>query len=395
MIHWLHVRRDVINSDVWLLVAVNDMASPTVVVSVLGLSRLSGEKFSSHQGVGKSCLCYRLMYPDYDDYIEDHRSLLALYEFQSDVINRENFIYWGSTTKTYNTKVSSQKVHFEVLEHTVFYQDITEEPFKTKLCTLTVDGYITEALSRAPLESRGKVSYKNRDLICLPQEYKSVVFPPGSMGKHQRGFVLVIDVSDSGPKFDLRLRTTEKMVIQLTKQKLKFLVAATKRDEAYSTSLEKINELARVRNFALIECSAKSNVNVSETFDIIAAKVLGKTAPFLSNHVLSYHESTEKTLTSRSSVRRQFVTYLQKRVVQSSVLVKAIECTEEYKACTSMHGKFETDKMFAEHVLLVHDKEFDSCIGVKNTAADLRQKFLEDYVAERTDLSLYSKNLKE
>ena len=373
------------------------MSAHTVVVSVLGLSRLDGESFSSHQGLGKSCLCYRFLYPGHDEYIEDHRSLLAQYEFEGDVVHRDSFLYWGSTIKTYDAKGSSQKVQFEILEHTVFYQDITEEPFKAKKDVWTLDGYIKAVISNGTLESPGKVSYKNRDLICEPQEYKSVVFPSGRIGKHPRGFVLVIDVSDSGPKFDLRLRTTEKMVIQLTKRKLKFVVAATKREEAFSTSLEKINEVSRKRNFTLIECSAKSNVNVSETFEMIAAKVLGKHAPFLPTYILSYHESAEKTLTSRSSMRRQFVTYLQKRVVQSSVRVKAIECTEEYKACTSMHGMFETDKVFAEHVLLVRDKELDSCVGAKNLAVDLslRQKFLEDYVAERTDLSLYSKHLKE
>ena len=377
------------SGEIWLPYNTH-MASPTVVVSVLGLSRLDGEDFSSHNGLGKSCLCYRFMYPGYDDYIEelDHRSLLALYEFESDVY-RDNFLYWGSKTKTYNAKGSSQKVQFEVLEHTVFYEDITEKPFKTKDCVWNLDGYIKAATNRGALQgSRSKVSYQNSALICQPEEYKSVQFPFSSIEKHPRGFLLAVDVSDSGATFDARLRATGNMITQLTKRKLKFVVAATKRDEACLTSLEKVNELARQGKFPFIECSAKSNVNVSETFEMIAAQVLGKSAPGLTTHVRLYHDSERKTLRRLTKARLQFSKYLKKRVTQSRERLKAIECTKEYKICRLFHGKFETDKMFAEHVLLLRDKEVDSFVGVKNAAIDLRKKFLEDYVAERTDLSL-------
>ncbi|KAL5510618.1 hypothetical protein EMCRGX_G006187 [Ephydatia muelleri] len=36
------------------------------------------------------------------------------------------------------------------------------------------------------LDSPGKMSYKNRDLVCSPQDYESVAFPP-EIGKHRRG----------------------------------------------------------------------------------------------------------------------------------------------------------------------------------------------------------------
>ena len=47
------------------------------------------------------------------------------------------------------------------------------------------------------LDSPGKMSYKNRDLVCSPQDYESVAFPP-EIGKHRRGYVVVIDVSNNG-----------------------------------------------------------------------------------------------------------------------------------------------------------------------------------------------------
>ncbi|KAL5457506.1 hypothetical protein EMCRGX_G034772 [Ephydatia muelleri] len=367
------------------------MASPTVVVSVLGLSRLDGENFSSHQGIGKSCLCYRFMYPGYDDYVEDHRSLLALHEFESDVVHKDHFLYWGSTTRTCGAK---EKMHFEVMEYTVFYEDIMDQPFRSsnKKPVTSLEGYMKMAIG-SPLESPGKISYKNRDLICSPQDYESLLFPPG-IGKHPRGYVVVIDVSDSGPKFESRLCMTKNMVAHLAKKNQKFVVAATKRDEAFTTSLEKLSELARTSKFTLIEVSAKSNVNVSEAFEIVAAKVLRKVVQGIPNQVLSYQDAAKKTLSNRDKARRAFRAYLQKRVTLASERLKAIECTEEYKECAHLHGKFETDKMFTQHVLMVRNDEVSCYAGVMENV-EMRQEFLEDYVSDRTDLSLYSNYLKD
>ena len=367
------------------------MASPTVVVSVLGLSRLDGENFSSHQGIGKSCLCYRFMYPGYDDYVEDHRSLLALHEFESDVVHKDHFLYWGSTTRTYGAR---EKMHFEVMEYTVFYEDIMDQPFRSsnKKPVTSLEGYMKMAIG-SPLESPGKISYKNRDLICSPQDYESLLFPPG-IGKHPRVYMVVIDVSDSGPKFESRLCMTKNMVAHLAKKNQKFVVAATKRDEAFTTSLEKLSELARTSKFTLIEVSAKSNVNVSEAFEIVAAKVLHKVVQGIPNQVLSYQDAAKKTLSNRDKARRAFRAYLQKRVTLASERLKTIECTEEYKECAHLHGKFETDKMFTQHVLMVRNDEVSCYAGVMDNV-EMRQEFLEDYVSERTDLSLYSNYLKE
>ncbi|KAL5516856.1 hypothetical protein EMCRGX_G002286 [Ephydatia muelleri] len=341
----------------------------TVVVSVLGLSRLDGENFSSHQGIGKSCLCYRFMYPGYDDYQQDHRShssLLALHEFESDVIHKDHFLYWGSTTRTYDAKGSSEKVQFEVLEYPVFYEDITDQPFHSKKSIGSLDGYMRMVLARTL----------------------------DSPGKHRRGYVVVIDVSDNGPTFESRLRLTEKMVAHLASRKQKFICAATKTDESLATSLEKLSELARRNKFTLIEVSAKTNVNVTEMFEIVAAKVLGKTVQGLQTHVPPYSDAAQKTLSIRNSARQAFRTYLQKRVTVASELLTAIERTEEYKACAHLHGKFETDKMFAQHVLTLRNDEVSTSANVMDKV-NIRQQFLEAYVAERTDLSPYTKYLKE
>ena len=135
-------------------------------------------------------------------------------------------------TRTYDAKGSSEKVHFEVLEYPVFYEDITDQPFginSSKKSIRSLDGYMKMVLA-STLNSPGKMSYKNRDLICSPQEYGSVAFPL-EIGKHRRGYVVVINVSDNGPTFESRLRLTEKMVAHLASRKQKFICAATKRDD--------------------------------------------------------------------------------------------------------------------------------------------------------------------
>ena len=129
-------------------------------------------------------------------------------------------------------------------------------------------------------------------------------------------------------------------------------------------------------------------MNVSELFEIVAAKVLGKTVQGLQTHVPPY---SDVVLKIRNSAR---LTYLQKRVTVASDLLKTIERTEEYKACAHLHGKFETDKVFAQHVLTLRNDEVSTSANVMDKVK-IRQQFLEAYVAERTDLSPYTNYLKE
>ena len=61
-------------------------------VAVIGLS--GREK--GRNGVGKSCLCARFMYPLQDDYKKnDYRSEISYQDFSTKVISNEHFVYWG------------------------------------------------------------------------------------------------------------------------------------------------------------------------------------------------------------------------------------------------------------------------------------------------------------
>jgi len=217
---------------------------PNLVVCVLGLSREKGEKFSQKRGIGKSCLCYRFMHPGHDDYIDEHSSLLALHEFENPVINSVHFLYWGSTTKRYSIHggLKEQRIQFHVIEHTVFYQDVTSHPFKTLTKPDSLEYYIRRATTH--IESPGKISYKSRDTISLRHEYVWQTYPSGISGL-PRGFIVVIDVSQNGTDFAKQIVRAERIMEYLLKHRRKFVIVATKRDVFNPASMSRVQHLKK------------------------------------------------------------------------------------------------------------------------------------------------------
>ena len=213
---------------------------PTLAVCVVGLSQDQGEDFHRRAGIGKSCLCYRFMHPGYDDYISDHPSLLALHEFESPAINNVHSLYWGSTVRSYPNKGTAKdvKIQYHVIEQTVFYQDVTSQPFTIVTKPDSLEHYTRRVMG--PIESPGKVSYHSRDGISLPGDYERFDYPSG-MSKLARGFVFVIDVSQKGAAFEKQIARAEVMLGHFQRHKKKFIIVATKREMADPTSLEKVS----------------------------------------------------------------------------------------------------------------------------------------------------------
>ena len=143
-----------------------------------------------------------------------------------------------------------------------------------------------------------------------------------------------------------------------------------------------------------METSAHGNLNIADTFRVLAAKVLKK-VPSLSDHATSYEEASFNILAGKSSARRSFTDYLTKKVTTSDDRVSAIKGGEEYKECVRMIGKFETNELFSKRLLRLRNKEVERLyVGVHDNP-ELRQEFLEEYVEERQDLSAYSSTLKQ
>ena len=364
------------------------MSMKTVVVSVLGLSRAVGELFQSgEEGVGKSCLCFRFMHPNFDDYVSDHPSILALHEFESSSINNDHFIYWGSKKESYTIRGKERLLHMHVVEHTVFYQDVTSTPFSVRTKPNDVTVYAHRAVGS--LESAGKISYMTRDALCLPETFSAEDYPRKISGL-PRGFVVVVDTSLDGVRFETQFNRVEKICHHLTISKRKFILVSTKQDRVVAASLEKLRGLRRKHSAILVETSASCNYNIDAAFRVIGGAVLGEGK--LSDDVPSYLQAAQNLLSAKASAKRLFRGFIDNRVQMSCERMGALSETEQYRSCAAVVGKFESDKLIALRLLEVRNKEVESYCGVLENS-EMRQEFLEEFLDERQDLTVYSKDL--
>ena len=364
---------------------------PELVACVVGLSRGRGDSFSQHQGIGKSCLCYRFMHPGFDDYIEDHQSLLALHEFENAVINNVHFLYWGSVVKNFPMKNSERcaPVQFHVIEQTVFYQDVTSQPFTIITKPDSLDHYIKRITGQ--IESPGKLSYKSRNEI---EGYSHKQPYPSGLSRLPRGFMVVLDVSLSDNEFEGQMKRAEHLLDHLMKHKRKYIIVAAKRDNYDFDSLERAHELKRKYRTQLIETSANGNLNVRDAFRLLACKTLHKKPHGLSDSIPTYEDAAHQILKAKGHVKRSFQTFLTKRVTDSDERLHSVASSEEYVDCQMLIGKFETDRLFAVHALQLHNERISLYAGVSENP-DMRQEFLEEYVERRADLTAYSQYLKK
>ena len=266
------------------------VGAPEFVACVVGLSRDEGEDFTESDGIGKSCLCYRFFHSDSDEYADDHKSLLALHEFTSPVINSVHFLYWGSRVKSFSSSAKSAakptQVMFHVIEQTVFYQDETSKPFVNTTRQDSLDHYIRRITGS--IESPGKLSYRSCNDIESQIEKQQY---PQRLSRLPRGFMVLLDVSLSAEKFDSHLKRAEYVLDHLVRQKQKYVIVVTKRDNFDMDSLECAHKLKRKYHTHLIETSASRNLNVDDAFRVLACKTLQKKVHGLSDAVPNYEES--------------------------------------------------------------------------------------------------------
>ena len=370
--------------------AVSDI--PEFVACVVGLSRGRGETFNKHQGIGKSCLCYRFMYPGFDDYTDDHQSLLALHEFENAVFNNVHFLYWGSVVKRFPMKASEKhaQIQFHVVEHTVFYQDVTSQPFTIITKPDSLDHYIKRIMG--PIESAGKLSYKSRNDTNYSQRQQY----PSGLSRLPRGFMVVLDVSLADNEFEVQYKRAEQLLEHLMKSKNKYIIVATKRDNYDFASLEWAHELKCKYRTQLVETSANGNLNVHDAFRLLACKALHKKphGSGVSDNILAYEDAAHSILVAKRHAKHHFQTFLTKCIIDSDQHLASIEDNKVYRECKLLIGKFETDKLFAVHALQLHNEKISSYAGVLENP-DMRQEFLEEFVDQRSDLTAYSQYLKK
>ena len=362
---------------------------PEFVACVVGLSRDRGENFAKHKGIGKSCLCYRFMYPGFDDYTDDHQSLLALHEFENAVFNNVHFLYWGSVIKRFPMKSSEKhtQIQFHVVEQTVFYQDVTSQPFTIITKPDSLDHYIKRITG--PIESPGKVSYKSRN----DTDYSHRQQYPSGLSRLPRGFMVVLDVSLAENEFEDQCERAEQILEHLMKSKNKYVIVATKRDNYDFASLERAHELKRKYHTQLVETSANGNLNVHDAFRFLACKTLHKIPHGLIDNIPTYEDAAHSILIAQSCARHKFQTFLSQCIKDSNQNLASLEGNKIYHECKLLIGKFETNRLFAVHVLQLHNEKISSYAGVLENP-DMRQEFLEEFVDQRSDLTAYSQYLR-
>jgi len=235
-----------------------------LAVHIIGIS---GTCSKAYKGCGKSCLCRQFMY---DEYKEESYSTLLQSEFDGCVINRQHVIYWGQKEETYKEMAKgtcsfAAKVKFEVFEHTIFYQDGTNQPFRGH------DKYENRIFTH--LRSYlNKYAFKSRDDLLSPDEYGSKKFSCSKV--IPVAYLYVVDVSRTCSVFEEQMQLMSVLVKSIQKKKQSCVVVASKFDTHCRKNLERLMSVAKSLKVTVIQCSAKYNTNIDVAFKYLAAKAL-------------------------------------------------------------------------------------------------------------------------
>lgn len=211
-------------------------------------------------GVGKSCLCNRIVRPAQDDYDTDHHSVFSTSDFVGSVLNNDHFLYWGKTEKCFD---DSTKIIFKLIEQTEFIDDASYAP-------LSKGGTLLPYVKRATatkLLSPGKLMYISRDQVALQSEFDQVHMD--GEGKFQvDGFICVYDVSSAISQklnyIDLQEEVLSNLLSHITKAKKPVVIVATKCDDCDESILQRAHNFASQRkiHIPIVECSADEVVNI-------------------------------------------------------------------------------------------------------------------------------------
>ena len=238
----------------------------SLLVSVVGLSGCGPDVY---KGPGKSSLCFNLLHPT--EYLKEHPSTLSLEQFESRVIDKQHYVYWGTKTEYYYKLPKSKKatgekilvtVNFQIFEQTEFIEDVTKKSFATK------HEYPERAL-KLP-HSSNKLSFKTVSLVLTPEKYGAIVSPNTKGMKN--GYIFAIDVSKGCPTFPHQLSLLKKMV---KPHKKVFVIAATKYDQVDPTFFEEVKIAGQALNVEVIPTSIEMEDGrwVTEVFKYLAIKL--------------------------------------------------------------------------------------------------------------------------
>lgn len=201
---------------------------------------------------------------------------------------------------------------------------------------------------------------------------------------------MVVDVSKAGPAFGQQMTAVETVIYELRKQVV--VLVATKRDQANLTSLQHLVDWASRNKLTLVETSAKRNINIKDSFQVVAAKTLAKKGIKLSDSYHDYASGSGHLLNLCTQAKKDFKEYLKTSVHTSEAGLSSVENATSYQNALNLLGKFTTDEIMACYLLKTRDTEICNYSGVKDNS-DMRLEMLEDYIQDMLDFVAHKGSL--
>ena len=249
--------------------------------------------------MNKSCLYFRWKE---DDYIEEHPSGISNQDFVGQVVNNENFLYWGHIKKESDNFLYG----LGIIEHTQFYDDTSFKPFGSS------ELYIKRA-AKTKISTLGiKYQYVNidqevgDDLEKFPSEKVSVDV-----------FIFVFDVSRDDVYFVDQYNLLESFLKKRPDKPM--VLALSKYDSLSCKPLEAIRNLASRGKVPVVEVSASENINVELLFEV-AAKLAKHGAKSVLKQTLPTYDNCRSTLQqTRNRISRLYNSLTEQSVVDRNV----------------------------------------------------------------------------
>ncbi|KAL7062829.1 hypothetical protein AAHC03_01453 [Spirometra sp. Aus1] len=197
----------------------------------------------------------------WDNYTEDHLSVVSNSDYHGSVVSASHWLYWGSR----RIQCCSRTFSLRIIEQCDFIDDHLFTPVSKK--PYTERCFATEIRVDTP-----KVAYICKDQLGHEWKYPREVLEAGEFPVH--AFVLVSDTTLTGEAAHLQECFLAQALPRLCKLKLPFILATSKHDcvappenQVFLNRLMKQYKKSLHKNkFCRLETSARLGVNVSELF---------------------------------------------------------------------------------------------------------------------------------
>ncbi|XP_062511628.1 rho GTPase-activating protein 35-like isoform X2 [Corticium candelabrum] len=370
-----------------------------LAISVIGLS--SGARGCDvNSGVGKSSFCSRFVRPSFDSYEAVKNSLcsyISEQDFAHSVINNSHFLYYPPVRLPLEKDTKVSYVTFHITEHTVFTNDATFKPFQG------AERYVERATQQF-IRSDGKMAFTSRDRIG-DDSYETETFPSEVFRNvGVKGFVCVYDPTLEGQrKYD-----QETLVCQLIKRikaKVKAAIVLVVVKSDLLSSGQAMNHVAGAKLIAqqfkipLIFASAHSNVNVRESFTVLAKMVLHKELigrvqmKTLTDYAEADEEHIQKSLQIQKDYGILLCSFIRNLELTWSTLEPKLKGRVAFDQFVHTFGKNNAKVVFQTRILQVAVEEWNKKWGVANNSADkdmaraIKQEVLTEMLHNHEDFS--------